>query len=90
MNRDEARKAAEVMLAYADGAEIQEAPRPYTKSKYAWSDCDDPVFDWDCMSYRIKPKPREFWVDPRTMNAYPFKPDLVVAKPIRVREVLDD
>ena len=56
MTREEARKAAEVMLAYANGEEIE------TLCFGEYIPCEDPSFNWvDCKSiknYRIKPKPR--------------------------------
>lgn len=63
MNRDETKAAAEVMLAWANGAAIQvrnryghhtewrELPRA-DRAKWAWGDFE----------YRIKPEPRELWV----------------------------
>ena len=54
MDRNEARKAAEIMLAYADGKEIE----------WCQKGCDDDWrsiviahFDWDSNCYRIKPEP---------------------------------
>ena len=54
MTREDARKAAEVMLAYADGKEIE----------WCQKGCDDDWrsiviahFDWDSNCYRIKPEP---------------------------------
>ena len=54
MNRDEARKAAEVMLAYADGKEIE-----FTGlDEEVWTDIDSPAFNWynNFSRYRIKPE----------------------------------
>ncbi len=53
MTKDEARKAAEVMLAYADGKEVQ------VRDQGGWGDCNSPSFNWDGYSdnYRIKPEP---------------------------------
>ncbi len=50
MTREDARKAAEVMLAYADGAEIEHL---------GWGVERNPVFNWsnDVESYHIKPEP---------------------------------
>ncbi len=55
MTKEEARKAAEVMLAYADGKEIE-----FYSSLGVWRSCDDPFFNWDgCADdYRIKPEPQ--------------------------------
>ena len=53
MTRDEARKAAQVMLAYADGKEIEFSD----KGEKIWSNVGSPAFDWRNFCYRIKPKP---------------------------------
>lgn len=60
MTRDEARKRAQIMLAYADGAEVQGRG-----SCGNWLDLPSPDFYAD-IEYRIKPKLREFWI-----NEYP-------------------
>ena len=54
MNRSEAREAAEVMLAYADGKEIE-----FTGlDEEVWVDVDKPAFNWynNISRYRIKPE----------------------------------
>ena len=54
MNRNEARKAAEVMLAYADGKEIE-----YKNGALKdWSITSVPTFNWGSNDYRIKPGPK--------------------------------
>lgn len=60
MTREEARKAAEVMLAYADGKEIE-----YLYNG-EWEDALNPTFDWYEEEYRIKPKQPKF--DPKTLR----------------------
>ena len=52
MTREEARKAAEVMLAYADGKEIEYL------CKDGWRVTTDALFNWgnDANYYRIKPQ----------------------------------
>ena len=56
MTREEARKAAEVMLAYANGEEIE------TLCFGEYIPCEEPSFNWidgkRIKNYRIKPKPR--------------------------------
>ena len=56
MTREEARKAAEVMLAYANGKEIE------TLRFEDYIPCENPSFNWvdgkGIKNYRIKPKPR--------------------------------
>ena len=55
MTREEARKAAEVMLAYANGEEIE------TLCFDNYIPCENPSFNWingkGIKNYRIKPKP---------------------------------
>ena len=52
MTREDARKAAEVMLAYADGKKIEWS----CKDQNAWRSLNTPSFNWDNIDYRIKPK----------------------------------
>ena len=52
MTRDEARRAAEVMLAYADGKEIE------VRKGDKWFPSDTVVFNWCDFRYRIKPQPK--------------------------------
>ena len=65
MTREEARKAAEVMLAYANGKEIEQ----YDNYEGKWSEvkrscCD---FNWLKNAYRIKPKEK---FDPKTLKPF--------------------
>ena len=46
---------AEVMLAWADGAEVEYQTRN-TKEKQRWWPADHPFWEWDENDYRIKPK----------------------------------
>lgn len=54
MTRDEARKAAEIMLAYADGEKIEYRPE---SSDDMWLPATAPCFDWNSTDYRIKKEP---------------------------------
>lgn len=65
MTREEAKKAAEVMMAYADGKEIEmrdRARKPWTQIKAAH-------FNWELFDYRIKPKPKPRF-DPKTLQPF--------------------
>ena len=54
MDRNDARKAAEVMLAYADGKEIE-----YKNGALKdWSITSVPTFNWGSNDFRIKPQPK--------------------------------
>lgn len=56
MNREDTRKAAEVMLHYANGGEVQ--LKASSQSEWA-SYGDSPHWDWERCEYRIKPQPVE-------------------------------
>ena len=57
MNREEVRKAAEVMLAFADGKEIQYSYKG-SSNWMDWVNDYAPSFDFEGCSYRIKPEPK--------------------------------
>lgn len=59
MTREEARKAAEVMLAYADGKIIEFCKR----QSQIWLEINEPIFNWGENIYRIK----------QESTYYPFK-----------------
>jgi len=92
MTRDEARAAAEVMLHYANGGEVELSG----KGENDWFYEPSPSFDsWHRLDYRIKPEPREFWVMPPSglgpgavMASY--RCPAVPENWIKVREVIDD
>lgn len=54
MTREQVRKAAEVMLAYADGKEIEWCQKGCNDD---WRSIVTAHFDWDSNCYRIKPSP---------------------------------
>ena len=51
MTKENIKKAAEVMLAYTQGKDIQRQD-----SNGKWIDCSIPMFDWASYNYRIKPQ----------------------------------
>ena len=54
MNREEAKKAAEVMLAYADGKTIE----CFVDNSIGWVEgSESPKFNWDDFDYRVKGTP---------------------------------
>lgn len=55
--REEARRMAEVMLAFADGADVQLR----LHDGGPWSYTGAPGWDWGTWDYRVKPSPREEW-----------------------------
>ena len=52
-----------VMQAALDGAEIEFRP---ADTEHPWMINSDPLFGWNEYDYRIKPQPKEIWV-----NEYP-------------------
>ena len=57
--QERAKKQAEVMLAYAEGKEIE-----YMNVHASWTSCSDPVWDWSRNEYRVKkpaPKVVKLW-----------------------------
>lgn len=54
MTREEAKKEAEVMLAYAEGKEIEVRSR----HESLWREAEKPGFDWEYFEFRIKPSPK--------------------------------
>ena len=52
MAREEARKNAEVMLAYADGKNLQFSPQ----EKENWQPCPNPMFNFFEYAYRVRPE----------------------------------
>ena len=94
MTRDEAREAAKILEAYADGKTIQ-----VNEFKAGWIDIDNNsavlVGDGD-FQYRIKPEPRVWWINPFT-NFVLANKDYHLASAqedltdyVKVREVTDD
>ena len=59
MNREDARKNAKIMLAYADGAEIE-----YRERGKEWGEPYCLTFNHSEFEYRVKPKaPDRIWVN---------------------------
>ena len=56
MTREEARKAAEVMLAYANGKQIEYKVHGGEEWR-SINELDTPLFDWNSTKYRIKKEP---------------------------------
>lgn len=66
MNYDqkEAKRRAEIMLAFAEGAKVE--VREITEADNKWRPTNSPAWDWYRGDYRIKKEPRMFYI-----NAYP-------------------
>ena len=54
MTREEARQAAEVMMAYAEGREVEY----YDVIDECWDSSGDLGFNWFDTKYRVKPEPK--------------------------------
>ena len=86
MTRDEAKEAAMVMLAYANGEQVQ-----VQLADGSWIDFPiNPNFDWQHVNYRIKPKPepkyRPFKSQEECRNEMHKHPDFgwVIAKDSKI------
>lgn len=58
MNKDNAKDYLPLVRALVDGRQIQ-----HQKTDGTWIDEIEFSFDWPAHRYRIKPEPREFWVN---------------------------
>ena len=95
MTREDAKKLLPIIEAFANGENIQ-----IQVSDSKWSDIESPSFNAGS-SYRIKPKPREFWVNEYTKGVgdYLYKSEVIAVndaendeyiKTIHLIEVLED
>ena len=76
---------AAVLLAYANGGQLQESVRGR-----GWVDVDlDDFYLSEEYEYRIKPEPREFWLDPDDYEVWLDQDTPPVPHAIKVREVLE-
>jgi len=88
MTREEAKAAAEVMLAYANGQEIE--LRRTMPSASEWEHHKAPCFDWNLFEYRVKPKPREWWIQiDECDRVVGQEHSLDINRRVKVREVLE-
>jgi len=90
MNREETKKAIEVMQAYVDGADIE-----HEWDKCSWHSCGEPDWNFETCDYRIKPKPREWWIRVRKSNNEVMSfsqikcDDVGTYKSVKVREIIE-
>ena len=59
MNRERAKELLPIIQAFADGEDVQS---DRIGERYVWRDRDE--FVGTGLHWRIKPKPREWWMDP--------------------------
>lgn len=89
MDREYAKKMAVILQGIADGKVIEE--RDMEREAPEWLDYDPKSSlilnsSWD---YRIKPEPREFWLDPDDHEVWLDQDTPPVPHAIKVREVLE-
>lgn len=86
MNRERAKELLPIIEAFANGEDVQIL---YGDGS-TWQDSYSPIWLPGKM-YRIKPKPREFWICPETQRVLmPSQKDLSADHQyIKVREVLE-
>lgn len=85
MNRERAKELLPIIEAFANGEDIQDC---FTSPVSVWQDCPDPPFSDHC-KYRIKPKAREFWIDPADHEVWLDQPNPPVPHAFKVREVIE-
>ena len=56
MTREQAREAAQVMLGWADGKEVQHKPKPES-IWWDYMERSEPSWDWRDFHFRLKPTP---------------------------------
>ena len=66
MTREQAREAAAVMLAWADGKEVEYALRGHSN----WEPNESPCWSWAGCDYRIKPTLRPWTADEVPLGAW--------------------
>jgi hypothetical protein len=62
VNIEETKKAIEVMQAFVDGKTVQ-CSEPEGEAGYGWRAEKEPLWQWDNFRYRVKPEPKEIWVN---------------------------
>jgi len=89
VDRERAKELLPIIQAFAEGKTIETRGGPGGEWHRVKTDWELP-FDLEC-EYRIKPEPREFWVQPdcQVVNDLHERP-LDFEGWIKVREVLDD
>lgn len=95
MNKEQTKEMIKVMQAYVDGAEIE-----YLGPHENWIHADEPGWNFQRITYRIKPKPVEYYVlvnakgeaigvsNHKSYVCYKDGADIDGAKIITVREVV--
>jgi len=87
MNKSNAKDFLPLVQALADGRTVE--VRRYSSGP-EWVKQEDYIFNRDPEDYRVKPEPREFFLEPNslTVDGYYVRAE-PGPKTIRVREILD-
>ena len=87
MTQEKAKELLPIIMAFAKGEQIQGR----RLNNHVWKDMEDSDFSWPSSNYRIKPKPREFYLyrdkNDFAVSAYP--PSSEWKEIIRVREIIE-
>ena len=84
MNRERAKELLPIIQEFAEGKTIQ-----CRGMGLDWADVSISL-TWEADEYRIKPEPREFWLDPADFEVWEGQENPPVPDAIKVREVLSD
>jgi hypothetical protein len=85
MDRNRAKELLPIIEAFANGEDIDGGPIDLDH----WQGIDrDASFDDATQRFRIRPKPREWWLDPCDGEVWPDQPTPPIKDAIKVREVL--
>ena len=92
--RETTENAIAVMRHFISGAEVQVKYKdPGCDDPVGWMDAVCPVWDWFECEYRIKPKPREFWLyrddSDDDYGASYLEPVLEWREKLKVREIVE-
>ncbi len=91
MNKQETAEAILVMQAWIDGEEVEWTRRD--EPVFPWKGSNGFLWDWNTNKYRIKPQPREWWLnlEPDVVpRGYRELSETPVDGFVHVREVLDE
>ena len=93
MNRERAKQLLPIIEAFANGEDIEFLRKQVGDTKWEpledfWS-LTEATASSDNVEYRIKPKPREWWLDPNDYEIWDEQINPPVPDAIKVREVLE-
>ena len=89
MSKKATAEMIDVMRAYVKGEQIE--VKPYHEK--IWASVVVPSWNWELYEFRVKPKPREWWLIPctgQTCDDATARDPSLRMEVIRVREVLEE